>query len=95
VSRAILPEQLSSGAWCDFLLEGLHGARNIHLDSHTNIIVTNAKLQALAYTTPPAGRRQSLQEVFADEIADEARGLEKMNRQANEIPLDSGTATIQ
>jgi len=49
----------------------------------------------VGYTTPPAGRRQGLQEVFADEITDEREALEKMNRQANEMPLDSGTATIQ
>jgi hypothetical protein len=41
------------------------------------------------------GPCKGLQEVFADEIADEARGLEKMNRHANEMPLDSGTSAIQ
>ena len=41
------------------------------------------------------GRCQDLQRVFADEITDEARGLEKINRQANEMTIDSGTALVQ
>jgi len=36
----------------------------------------------VGYTTPSTGRRKGLQKVFADEIADEARGpWRKMNRQ--------------
>jgi len=34
-------------------------------------------------------------EVFADEMQMKREALEKMNRQANEMPVDSGTGTIQ
>ena len=41
----------------------------------------------MGYTAPPSGQRKSLQEVFADEIGDEARGFGE-----NEPPIQCDAA---
>jgi len=49
----------------------------------------------VGYATPATGRRQGVKKYSQMKLQMKREALEKMNRQANEMPLDSGTATIQ
>jgi hypothetical protein len=42
--------------------------------------------------TTPANGRQGVQEIFADEAQDEARGTDEANRRASELTSETGSA---
>jgi uncharacterized protein YbjQ (UPF0145 family) len=49
----------------------------------------------VGYTIAPTRRRKAFKKYSQMKLQTKREALEKMNRQANEMPLDAGTATIQ